>query len=264
MMAGGEGMALVDSHCHLDFPELARDTGAVLQRMAENGVTHALCVSVGMRDFPRVLALANAHPQLFASVGVHPDTSDEEEPALDRLLREASAAKVVAIGETGLDYFRASGDLEWQRQRFRTHIRAARESRKPLIIHCREAAEDLLRILREEKASEVGGVMHCFTESWDVASAAMDLGFMISFSGIVTFKSAIALREVAAQVPGERMLIETDSPYLAPVPHRGKVNEPAFVRHVAETLAQVRGMSLNEVATVTTANFFRMFNASLI
>jgi TatD DNase family protein len=260
-MAADEDMVLVDSHCHIDFPELAEDTAGVLQRMAENRVLHALCVSVCMRDFPRVLELATRHSQLFASAGVHPDTADEES-ALADLLRAGRAAKVVAIGETGLDYFRASGDLEWQRQRFRTHIRAARELGKPLIIHCRDAAEDLLRILREERAREVGGVMHCFTQSWDVAAAAMDLGFMISFSGIVTFKSAGALREVAAQVPSERLLVETDSPYLAPVPHRGKTNEPAFVRHVAEALAQIRATPFADIAAVTTANFFRMFNAS--
>ncbi len=262
MMTGEISVALVDSHCHLDFPDLAQETDKVLERMALNGVTHALCVSVGMRDFPRVLELANQHAQLFASVGMHPDTTEENEPSVADLVREARAAKVVAIGETGLDYFRASGDLEWQRERFRTHIRAAREAGRPLIIHCREAAPDLLRILREEKANEVGGVMHCFTESWDVASAAMDLGFLISFSGILTFKSANALREVAARVPSERMLVETDSPYLAPVPHRGKTNEPAFVRHVAEMLAQVRGTGLGTDAAATTANFFRMFNAS--
>ena len=254
-------VVLVDSHCHIDFPELADDIPGVLQRMADSDVKYALCVSVNMRDFPRVLTLATEHEQIFASVGVHPDTTDAPEPSLEELVREGRARQVVAVGETGLDYFRASGDLEWQRQRFRTHIRAARELDKPLIIHCREAAQDLLQILREENAREVGGVMHCFTESWDVASAAMEMNFLISFSGILTFKSAAALREVASRVPSDRLLVETDSPYLAPVPYRGKTNQPAFVRHVAEGLAHVRGASLAEIAAITTANFFRMFVA---
>lgn len=253
--------SLVDSHCHIDFPELAADTEGLLQRMRANDVAYALCVSVNMRDFPRVLSLAAAHAPIFASVGVHPDAMEGAEPTVGELVEEGRAEKVLAVGETGLDYFRAAGDLEWQRRRFRTHIRAARELGKPLIIHCRQASCDLLRILREENAEQVGGVMHCFTESWDVASAAMDMGFLISFSGIVTFKSAGALREVAARVPAERLLVETDSPYLAPVPHRGKVNQPAFVRHVAEGLAQLRHVSLEEIATITTQNFFRTFNA---
>ncbi len=253
--------ALVDSHCHIDFPELADDITGLLERMAANGVCHALCVSVNLEDFPRVLALARAHERISASVGVHPGSEYGPNPSVSDLVREGGAREIVAIGETGLDYFRATGDLEWQRERFRTHIRAARELAKPLIIHCREAADDLLRILREERANEVGGVMHCFTENWDVASAAMDLNFMISFSGIVTFRNASAVREVAARVPEERLLVETDSPYLAPVPHRGKTNEPSFVRHVAEELALVRGVELAGLAAATTGNFNRMFNA---
>ena len=251
----------VDSHCHLDFPELAERFDEILERMAANDVGHALCVSVTLEDFPRVLALAERDARLSASVGVHPDYQDIDEPDVDTLVRLARHPKIVAIGETGLDYFRLQGDLEWQRERFRTHIRAARACRKPLIVHTRAAREDTLRILAEEGADAVGGVMHCFTEDWDTARAAIDLGFHISFSGIVTFRNAEALREVAAKVPDDRLLIETDSPYLAPVPHRGRTNEPGFVRHVAERLAEVRGQPLELIAELTTANFFRLFDA---
>ena len=253
--------SLVDSHCHIDFPELAADIDGVLARMAANGVTHALCVSVNLEDFPRVLALARAHPNVFASAGVHPDHTGPE-PSEAELRAAGSEARVVAIGETGLDYYRASGDLEWQRERFRRHIRVARALGKPLIIHCRQAAEDLLRIMEEEGAAAAGGVMHCFTESWAVAERALALNFLISFSGIVTFRNAEALREVALRVPLDRMLVETDSPYLAPVPHRGKTNEPAYVRHVAEAIAALRGLPLEDLAQATTRNFFELFNAS--
>jgi TatD DNase family protein len=256
----GSPMSLVDSHCHIDFPELAADIEGVLARMAANEVTHALCVSVNLEDFPRVHALARAHANIFASAGVHPDHTGAE-PTEAELHRAGSAEKVVAIGETGLDYYRASGDLEPQRSRFRRHIRIARELKKPLIIHCRQAAEDLLRIMAEEGARDVGGVMHCFTESWEVAAQAMDMDFRISFSGIVTFRNAAPLREVATRVPLDRMLVETDSPYLAPVPHRGKTNEPSYVRHVAEAIAELRGVPLTEVASLTSANFFRLFDA---
>ena len=252
---------LVDSHCHIDFEEYAGRIPQILERMAQNQVTHALCVCVNLADFPRVLALAEAHGQLFASVGVHPDHAGEASLEVDDLTERAQHPKVVAIGETGLDYYRQKGDLEWQRKRFRAHIRAARECRKPLIIHTREAGEDTLRIMREEGANTVGGVMHCFTETLELAQAAMDLNFYISFSGIVTFKNAVSLREVAEAVPLERMLVETDSPYLAPVPHRGKTNEPAWVRHVAEGIAGLRGIPLETVAEATTANFFRIFRA---
>lgn len=254
----------VDSHCHLDFPDLAHQTDQILARMADNQVTHALCVGVDLPDFPRVRALAETHDNLFASVGVHPDYTDTPEPTVDELVALARHPRVVAIGETGLDYFRLKGDLEWQRQRFRTHIRAAREAGKPLIIHTRQAAEDTLRVMREERAGEVGGVMHCFTETWDVAEAAMDMGFYISFSGIVTFKNADALREVARRVPLERMLIETDSPYLAPVPFRGKTNEPAFVRYVAEEVARLKGLGVANVGEVTSSNFFNLFVQRLV
>ncbi|SEN21521.1 TatD family hydrolase [Nitrosomonas marina] len=252
----------VDSHCHLDFPDLASNLDELLRNMIDNQVTHALCVSVNLTDFPRVLALAKAHDNLFASVGVHPDYENLDEPDARQLEQLADHPKVIAIGETGLDYYRLKGDLEWQRERFRQHIRAARASKKPLIIHTRSAAEDTLRIMREEAADQIGGVMHCFTESWEVAQQAIEMNFYISFSGIVTFKNATALKDVARKTPLDRMLIETDSPYLAPVPYRGKLNQPAFVRHVAEEIARLRDTDLEAVATATTENFFRLFKAT--
>lgn len=250
---------LVDSHCHIDFEEFAGRIPQILEGMARNQVTHALCVCVNLADFPRVVALADSHSQLFASVGVHPDQAEDAGPKVSDLVERAQHPRIVAIGETGLDYYRQNSDTEWQRTRFRTHIRAARECAKPLIIHTREAGADTLRIMREEGANETGGVMHCFTETLEVAQAAMELNFYISFSGIVTFKNAVAIKEVAKAVPLERMLIETDSPYLAPVPHRGKTNEPGWVRHVAEEIARLRGISVEAVAEATTANFFRLF-----
>lgn len=249
----------VDSHCHLDFPDLAEREESVLAAMAANNVGHALCVSVKLEDFPRVLALAGRHPQLWASVGVHPDNAGVDEPGEDRLVALADHPKVVAIGETGLDYYWHKDAPEWQRERFRTHIRAARRCGKPLIVHTRAAAEDTLRLMREEHAGEAGGVMHCFTESSEVARAALDLGFYISFSGIVTFRNAKELKAVASYVPLDRLLIETDAPYLAPVPHRGRTNEPAWVIHVAEEIARLRGVPLDHIETVTTENFFRLF-----
>lgn len=249
----------VDSHCHLDFPELAERQDEILALMADNAVTHALCVSVKLETFARVLALAEAYPHLYASVGVHPDNNDCEEPDVDRLLALAAHPRVVAIGETGLDYYWHKDKPEWQRERFRTHIRAARACNKPLIIHTRDSAEDTLRLMREEGADAPGGVMHCFTESREVAEAALDLGFYISFSGIVTFKNAKALKEVARYVPLERMLIETDAPYLAPVPHRGKQNEPGFVKHVAEHIAELRDVPVDTIARQTTDNFMNLF-----
>ena len=249
----------VDSHCHLDFPELREELPQLLAAMREADVTHALCIAVEMGAWPAVHALAHEHPNLYASVGVHPDYQDTEEPTQALLCERARDPRIVAIGETGLDYYRLTGDLEWQRQRFRVHIRAARESGRPLVIHTRAAAADTLAIMREERADEVGGVMHCFTETWDVAQAALDLGFHISFSGIVTFRNAAALKDVATRVPLDRMLIETDSPYLAPVPHRGKRNQPAWVRHVAVEIARLRGVPLAAIAAATTDNFFRLF-----
>lgn len=250
---------LVDSHCHLNFPEFANNMGSVLQSMNDNDVRHALCVSVTLDKFPEVLAVAESDERFYASVGVHPDYEDIPLFTPDDLVRLAQHPKVIAIGETGLDYFRLTGDLEWQRERFRVHIRAAIASGKPLIIHTRSASQDTLRVMREEGADRIGGVMHCFTESWEVAQAAMDMGFYISFSGIVTFKNAVDLKEVARKVPLERMLVETDSPYLAPVPYRGKTNQPAYVKHVAEEIAQLRSITLEEVAAATTRNFFRLF-----
>ncbi|MDP1929823.1 MAG: TatD family hydrolase [Thiobacillus sp.] len=253
----------IDSHCHINFPDLAGKLPAVLDLMAANQVSHALCISVELEKFPEIRSLAEAYPNVYASVGVHPDHEDCTEPTVEELVALADHPKVVAIGETGLDYFRLTGDLEWQRERFRTHIHAARACHKPLVIHTRAAADDTLRIMREEHAAEAGGVMHCFTESLAVAEAAIDLGFYISFSGIVTFKNAAALREVAAAIPLERMLIETDSPYLAPVPHRGQTNQPGYVKHVAEEIARVRGTTPEAIGKATTQNFFRLFAAAL-
>ena len=230
--------------------------------MAANRVTHALIISVNLRTLPDVLRLAAEHENLYATVGVHPDTEDAGEPTIDELVALAAQPKVVAIGETGLDYYRLTGDLEWQRTRFRSHIRAARECRKPLVIHTRAAGADTLAIMRDERAGEAGGVMHCFTETWEVAQAALDQGFHISFSGIVTFKNAKAVQDVARRVPRERILIETDSPYLAPVPYRGKINQPAYVRYVAEEIARLRGAPVEDVAAATSANFFRLFGVS--
>lgn len=254
---------LVDSHCHLDFRDLANNLPAVFNAMQSHGVGHALCVGVTLQAFPEVLAIAESNPCLYASVGVHPDYEDVVEPSVEDLVRLASHPKVVAIGETGLDYFRLQGNLEWQRDRFRTHIRAAIASGKPLIIHTRNAAEDTLRIMREEGAERIGGVMHCFTESWEVAEQAMALGFYISFSGIVTFKNAGPLKEVAQRVPLDRILVETDSPYLAPIPFRGKTNQPAYVKYVAQAIADLRGISLEEVGDATTRNFFRLFRQAI-
>lgn len=250
----------VDSHCHLDFPELAQDLPDILARMSENGVGHALVVAVSKPEWARIRELVAPHDHLHASVGVHPDYPDAEEPTVEDLVAAANDPKIVAIGETGLDYYRGEEPFDWQRERFRVHIRASRQSRLPLIIHTRSAAEDTLRIMAEEGADEIGGVMHCFTESWEVAKAAMDLNFYISFSGIVTFRNAVDLQEVARRVPLDRILIETDSPYLAPVPFRGKRNDPSKVRHVAEKIADLRGIPLAEVEERTTENFFRLFN----
>ncbi len=253
----------VDSHCHINFPELAGRMPEILQKMEDNGVSHALCVSVDLPDFPQVLALAEQYPHIYASVGVHPDYEDTPEPSAEQLVELAQHPKIIAIGETGLDYFRLKGDLGWQRERFRQHIRASRICRKPLIIHTRAASEDTIRIMQEEGAGVgkggVAGVMHCFTESLEVAQAAVAMGFYISFSGILTFKSAKDLQAVAKALPLERILIETDSPYLAPAPHRGKMNEPGFVCHVGEFLADIKGISVNEVQNVTTQNFFNLF-----
>lgn len=251
---------LIDSHCHIDFPDYPDGVEAILANMRQADVTHALCVSVSLERLPAMLTLVEKHPPLFASVGVHPDHEDAREPSVAELMALARHSKVVAIGETGLDYYRLRREtVEWQRQRFRVHIQAARAADKPLIVHTRSAAADTLAIMAEEGAGEAGGVMHCFTESQQVADAALDQGFYISFSGIVTFKNARELKEVARRVPLDRLLIETDSPYLAPVPHRGKRNEPAFVRHVAEEIATLRGIAFDEVAEASSRNFFTLF-----
>jgi TatD DNase family protein len=252
---------LADSHCHLDFPEFHGREQELIALMAGNGVRWALIAGVTLERLPQVLALAERHPELYAAVGVHPDTDGEAaEPDVDQLLQLAEHPRVVGIGETGLDYYRLKGDLEWQRERFRTHIRAAIRCGKPLIIHTREAAGDTLRILHEENADRVGGVFHCFTETVDVARDALALGFHVSLSGIVTFKNALQIKEVARFVPLDRLLIETDAPYLAPVPFRGKLNHPALVLHVAEEIARLRNIELAMVAEQTTTNFFRLFN----
>ena len=252
--------SFVDSHCHINFPELYQNIDSILSKMSSNKVTHALCVSVTLDKLPDIFKIANTYAHIFASVGVHPDYEDIEEPSVEELCRLAKENKVVAIGETGLDYFRVQGDLTWQRDRFRTHIKAAIQSNLPLIIHTRNAAEDTLKIMREEGANQVGGVMHCFTESLDVALEAIKLNFYISFSGIVTFKNAIDLKEVVKAIPLDRMLIETDSPYLAPVPYRGKINDPSNVIHIAEEIAKLKNISVEEVGQITTKNFFKLFS----
>jgi len=253
---------LVDSHCHINFPELASDLDGVTARMRAAGVSHALCVSVNLETFPDVLAIAERFPNVYASVGVHPDQHEGIEPSSEQLVDLARHPKVVAIGETGLDYYRETGDLEWQRDRFRIHIRAARAASKPLIIHTRQAAEDTIAIMADEGAAAVGGVMHCFTETLAVAEQAMALNFHISFSGIVTFKNAKDLRHVAREVPIGRLLVETDSPYLAPTPYRGKTNEPAYVRRVAEEIAAIKELPFEVVAETTSGNFFTLFKVS--
>jgi TatD DNase family protein len=254
---------LVDSHCHINFDPLGEETGAVLQRARENGVQHMLCVSVNLEDYPQVLELARQHENVFASAGVHPNEKEGRDPTTEELVDLARDPAVVAIGETGLDYFRSEEAMDWQHERFRKHIRAAIAAGKPLIIHTRDAARDTMDILREESARDAGGVMHCFVEDWEVATQALDIGFYISFSGIVTFKNAGDLREVARKVPRDRILVETDSPYLAPVPYRGKTNEPSYVRFVAEALAELRKEDLEEFCEQTTDNFFRLFSSAV-
>ena len=250
----------VDSHCHLSFPELAGDIDAVLARMRAAGVVAAVNICTRLDEFDAVHALALAHPDIWCTVGVHPDYRGDFEPDVDALVELARRPRVVAIGETGLDYYRLQEPLEWQRERFRVHIRAARRVGKPLVVHTRAAAEDTLRIMREEGAAEVGGVMHCFTESRAVAEEALRMGFFISFSGIVTFKNAAAVRDVAAACPLDRLLIETDAPYLAPGKYRGKRNEPAYVVFTAAELARVKGVTEAEIARITTDNFFRLYD----
>lgn len=256
-------MEIVDSHCHLDLLDLSAFDGTlagVLDNARAHDVTEMLCVSIRLEEFPKVLALTLAYPNVYGSVGVHPNEREGREPDVDELVRLArSGERIIAIGETGLDYFRSSGDMAWQHERFRCHIRAARETGLPLIIHMRDASEDTLRILREENAPEVGGVLHCFTADLDTARAAIDLGLLISFSGIVTFANAKELKRVATELPEDSLLVETDCPYLTPAPHRGKPNQPAYTRHVAEYVAELRGVPLERIAEATTRNFRRVF-----
>jgi TatD DNase family protein len=266
----------VDSHCHLSFPELLEQLPRIRQAMADAKVDRALCICTTLEEFPAVHALATSYANFWASVGVHPDNEGVTEPSVDDLVTRSAQPKVVAIGETGLDYYqmeerkggRSVADLEWQRNRFRTHIRAARQVKKPLIIHTREASADTVRILKEEgedgSAGSAGGVFHCFTETAEVARSALDLGFHISFSGIVTFKNAQHLRDVAAFVPADRLLIETDSPYLAPVPFRGKTNDPSLVPYVARQVAEVRKVPVEAIAEATSRNFERLFGVDAL
>lgn len=253
-------MYLVDSHCHIDTLE---DVSGVLARAKEQGVQHMLCVCITLKDFPNMMTLVNQYPHLSATVGLHPNEPvEQDEPSVDTLIALSQHDKIVAIGETGLDYYRSQGDVEWQRERFRTHIRAAHRVNKPLIVHTRQAKADTLQVMREEQASTVSGVMHCFTEDWDMAKQALDLGFYISFSGIVTFRNAADIQDVAKRMPLDRMLVETDSPYLAPLPHRGKPNEPSYVRHVVDYIGELRGVAVDEIARHTTDNFFTLFKGA--
>jgi len=250
----------IDSHCHLNL--LAEEEGgltAVIQQAKENSVDHILCIAIDKASCHDVIAIAESHADITASVGIHPNVDQQENFTVAELSQLAQHDKVIAIGETGLDYFRSEGDLEWQRDRFRTHIEVGKQLNKPLIIHTREARDDTMDILEQENAEQAGGIIHCFTENWDTAQRALDIGFYISLSGIVTFKNAVELQDVARKLPLDRILIETDAPYLAPVPHRGKTNKPAFVKHVAEFLAELRGDSVENIAQVTSDNFRRLF-----
>jgi TatD DNase family protein len=252
----------IDSHCHLDLLNPSgdpQDLTTIMQHAKDNQIDYLLSVSTTLETFPTILKIAEYYDHVYCSVGVHPDEQGVKDPSVEELLALAKHPKVIAIGETGLDYYRLTGDLEWQRDRFRRHIQVAKAIKKPLIIHTRNASTDTIKVMQEEKASDIGGVMHCFTENWDVAQQAMDLGFYISFSGIVTFKNALEIKEVAKKMPADRFLIETDSPFLAPIPYRGKPNEPAYVRHVAEYLAELRGVDVETIAEQCTENFWRCF-----
>ena len=254
---------LIDSHCHLDRLDLKpyqNDFSCFMQEVNNHHIEHLLCIAIDLEAYPAMLELVQDYAQISVTVGVHPNVHEGQEPNVDELIALGTNEKVIAIGETGLDYFRSSGDLSWQHEHFRRHIQAAKVLKKPLIIHTREAKQDTLRILKEENAHEVGGIIHCFTEDWEFAEQALDMGFYISFSGIVTFNSAKTIQEVAKKVPTERFLIETDSPYLAPAPHRGRPNYPTYIRFVAEKIAELRGVSVEEIAQQSTANFYQLFN----
>lgn len=254
---------LIDSHCHLDRIDLKpyeNDFNNFMLDVKAKQIEHLLCISIDLETYPKMLSLVEDYKNISVTVGVHPNAQEGVNPSIDELINFANSSKVVGIGETGLDYFRSEGNLEWQKQRFRDHIKVAKILNKPLIIHTREAKTDTLKILREENAEEVGGIIHCFTEDWDFAKAAMDLNFYISFSGIVTFNNTDVIKEVAKKMPANRILIETDSPYLAPIPFRGKPNYPLYVQYVAEQLATLRGVSFEEIAESTTNNFYELFN----
>ncbi len=256
---------LVDSHCHLDRLDLApfdNQFKNLIEATRQSGVGHILCVSIDLESYPSMLKLVEDYPDISVSVGVHPNDRDRQEPSPEQLVELAQHRKNVAIGETGLDYFRSEGDLDWQRDRFRRHIRAAKLAHKPLIIHTRASKADTIQIMKEEGAEQAGGVMHCFTEDWAMAKQALDLGFYISLSGIITFNSAADLREVAKKIPADRLLIETDAPYLAPIPHRGKPNLPIYVNHVADRIAELRGISRDTLEALTAENFFRLFSCA--
>ncbi|MCG7983121.1 MAG: TatD family hydrolase [Candidatus Thiodiazotropha lotti] len=253
---------LVDSHCHLDRVALdhyANDFSQFVTSTLDGGISHMLCVSIDLESWPSMVSLVESYPQISVSVGVHPNDRERHDPTPDELVELAQHPKVVAIGETGLDYFHGKGDLDWQRNRFRQHIEAAKQAELPLIIHTRDAREDTLSIMQSQGADRAGGVMHCFTENWSMAEQALEMGFFISFSGIITFKNAADLREVVKQVPMQQLLIETDSPYLAPVPYRGKPNQPIYVHQVAECVAEIKGVSVEHVAAQTTENYYRCF-----
>ena len=256
---------LVDSHCHLDCIDLSpfdHSFDRFIQDAVSNGLEHMMCISIDYEAYPAMRKLVDEYAHISVTAGVHPNVRDGHDPDVEDIVRLALDRKVVGIGETGLDYFRSEGDLEWQRNRFRNHIRAAKRLGKPLVVHSRDAKEDTLRLLREEDAGEVGGVIHCFTEDWDMAVRAMELNFHISFSGIVTFKNARSVQEVAKKIPQDRYLIETDSPYLAPVPYRGKTNYPTYVRHVAEKIAELRGDSFASIADTSAKNYYSLFGGT--
>ncbi len=257
---------LVDSHCHLDCIDLSEfdnNFDNLIQQTLDAGVEHMLCVSINLKQYPAMLEKVRNYPMISVSVGMHPMADETDDFSIDYLTQLATDEKVVAIGETGLDYYYHKDDPDWQQERFRAHINVANKVDKPVIIHTRDASDDTLDILREEGAEKCGGVIHCFTETQDFADQALEMGFMISMSGIVTFRNADALREVAKSIPDDKLLIETDSPYLAPMPHRGKQNQPAFVQHVAETLADIRGTSVEHIAEISRNNFYRLFNISV-
>jgi TatD DNase family protein len=253
---------LIDSHCHLDRIDLKPyedDFSCFMEEAKNNQIEHLLCIAIDLESYPAMLELVTGFKQISVTVGVHPNVQDCKDPGVDELILLGQPENVIGIGETGLDYFRSEGDLAWQHQRFRNHINAAKKLKKPLIIHTREAKEDTLRILKEENAEEIGGVIHCFTEDWEFAKKAMDLNFYISFSGIITFNNALTIKEVAKKIPADKFLIETDSPYLAPVPFRGRPNYPTYVRYVAEQIAELRGTSITKIADLSSSNFYQLF-----